>query len=296
MTRTYLENFLEIQNYPTSAKTEILVFFDTVQNNSIAKNCVETLEKAYRTDMRFDFSVLHTETEEVANGTGLNLYALRLLVLIAFTEILKDYYEEFNISSEIWFDTVKDILYKAKECFLLHGVWGVCTKGWYMGFYNLSRFAFGRLQFEVGKFGRNYRDETHVVYPTDYVLNVHIPRTETKLDKAEVNASYEKASKFFSKILRKDFTPFVCHSWLLYRVTVKLAGNGSNIEKFASDYDLFEEGMNGDYSEIWRLFDTLYQGDLDALPKDSSLRRKYIEHFKKGGSFGYGYGIYIQDK
>ncbi len=296
MTLEYLKNFLFIQEYPIEFQNEILDIFDTVMNNDIAKRQLETIEDSYKKDIHYSFKDLLIKTEEISKVTNIDLYSYRLIVLISLTEILKEYYIKNNISLDIWNNTVKDILYKVKECKLCYGRCGISTRGWYEGFYQLKRFTFGRLQFELGKFDRTYQNSIVKVKQGDYVLNVHIPRTETKLLKEEVDESYKSASEFFFKYFDKGYVAFTCHSWLLYPTTVEFAGKDSNIAKFASNYDLFESGDNSDYNEIWRLFDTLYDGDPNHLPNNTSLRRKYIEHIKSHKPFGYGYGIYIYFK
>ena len=55
-------------------------------------------------------------------------------------------------------------------------------------------------------------------------------------------------------------------------------------------------GEYQNYSEVWRLFDCLYDGNPDNLPADTSLRRAYIERIKSGKLIGHGTGVIVFDK
>lgn len=56
-----------------------------------------------------------------------------------------------------------------------------------------------------------------------------------------------------------------------------------------SEYDIIGwEVNNGE--DLWRLFDT-EEKNPDRLPADSSMRRVYIQHLKKGGRVGCGFGV-----
>ena len=70
----------------------------------------------------------------------------------------------------------------------------------------------------------------------------------------------------------------------------------SNIRYFISDYELMSHGEYKDYSETWRLFDTMYSGDIECLPADTSLRRAYVKLIKRGEHTGWGKGIFIYKK
>ena len=56
---------------------------------------------------------------------------------------------------------------------------------------------------------------TMVLTPSTKVINVHIPRTLTPLDKESREDSYRRAAEFFKGELGGAPTVFVCHSWLL---------------------------------------------------------------------------------
>ena len=57
------------------------------------------------------------------------------------------------------------------------------------------------------------------------------------------------------------------------------------------EYDVVQQGFN-EGQDLWRLFDTI-EANPDRLPADSSMRRAYITHLKKGGRVGWGAGVKI---
>ena len=58
-----------------------------------------------------------------------------------------------------------------------------------------------------------------------------------------------------------------------------------------SEFDVVEWGYN-EGQDLWRLFDT-QEMNPDRLPTDTTLRRAYAEHLKRGGRVGWGYGVKI---
>ena len=87
----------------------------------------------------------------------------------------------------------------------------------------------------------------------------------------------------------------MCHSWLLFEKLRDYLRDTSNIVSFMNNFDIvYTEHLElGDYSEVWRLFDVDYNGKLDDLPENSSLRRSFKQYLKEGGKWGEGYGIFF---
>lgn len=295
MTIDYLQDFFEIFNFSEESKITLTENFLSIIKNPDAKLIFDNILYSYNENMNCDFNAVITQADEMARIANIHPYTANALVVIALTKISKKYYQQFSIPEEVWQETMQDIKYKMVECKLIYDIWGTFVPSWYQGFFNLNIFAFGRLQFELIKFGHDYEYQGIKLSPTDYVLNVHIPRTGARLEKEQVDSSYKQAIKFFSKVLQKEVAAFVCTSWLLAPQTIKLLKVDSNIYKFTADYNIIESEDYLDYSQIWRLYDKNYNGNFDDLPKDTALRKNYIEHFKKGGKFGYGYGVYLAD-
>ena len=108
------------------------------------------------------------------------------------------------------------------------------------------------------------------------------------MDKESCDKAYAMAREFF-KAEVGDNCPFICHSWLLYPEHMNILPKHTNVYRFCSEFDVFEYADNeGD--DLWRLFDTEDRNP-NRLPTDTSLRRNYVEHMKKGGAVGWGLGV-----
>ena len=120
------------------------------------------------------------------------------------------------------------------------------------------------------------------------VINVHIPRTGTPMDKESCDKSYAMAREFFKNATGNDYV-FVCHSWLLFPQNKEILPSHTNVYRFMSEYDIVDWGYN-EGNDLWRLFDT-QEMNPDRLPTNGSLRRAYVEHLKNGKRVGWGYGV-----
>ena len=163
---------------------------------------------------------------------------------------------------------------------------------WFWGFFRLERFALGRLQFEIVRFGGDYETDGVSLTPDSLVINVHIPRTGTRLDRESVLESYRLAAEFYRAILG-DKIVFVCSSWLLFPKNRELLSPTSNLLAFMNDFDIYTSGEYLNYGEVWRLFDKAYDGDVTHLPADTSLRRAYIDLISRGEKTGWGKGVFV---
>ena len=66
-------------------------------------------------------------------------------------------------------------------------------------FFNMTRFGFQKLQFEIVPFRYHYEKDGIVLNPESPVLNTHIPRTGERLDPESVRRSYELGAAFFKE-------------------------------------------------------------------------------------------------
>ena len=294
MYKEILASFMEEFSFPPEARETFLSCYDTLCALPQTRENLEQIVLAYQNNLHFDNESVCAKIRETADLCRVHPETVFMLVAILYADVAKEYYRTFGISREVYHTTMMDLSYKLTECKLLYNVWGTFVFTWFCGFFHLRRFGFSRLQFELTRFGRKLELDGVCLFPGDYVLGVHIPRTGTRLDHGEVLRSYAEAAAFFAPVLRRDVTPFVCHSWLLNPQNKAFLGPDSNISRFMSDFTLLESGLDENLGEIWRLFDKEYDGDLSRLPADTSLRRAYLDHFRAGGRFGWGYGIFLR--
>ena len=290
--RKYLMNFFNEFDYDKKDAEQLLSAYDTIVETAEASviwnECLSSYEKNEK--MNFEKEILGGPTAAIAEKTGLHIYTVELLIFMAMTRHLRELYRARGLSEEIYYDSVLDLKWKLEECKLVKGICGSFVAAWFGGFFDLTRFALGRLQFELIPFEHEYCKDDVVLTPESTVINVHIPRTGTPMEKEACERSYRMAADFFKDRVGKT-APFVCHSWLLFPEHFNMLSPTSNIYRFISEYDIVKSGVNSGY-DLWRLFDT-DERDPDKLPADSSLRRSYIAYLKNGGKPGWGFGVKI---
>lgn len=291
--KEYLCEFFRKFSYPEEACTVLKQAYDTIQSDSSLKAEFERLLRCYADDMNYEFKKLLEDMAALSAKAGIHKYTGHLLLLVCMSKELKQYYAADEVDEQIWFTTMCDLKYKLIECKSVYDVWGTFVPGWFDLFFNMTRFGFERLQFETQRFEGSYEKDGVVLTPDSIVLNTHIPRTGTKLDRESVAASYARAAEFFSKRFHITTPVFVCHSWLLFPRNKEVLAPNSNLYAFMSDFDIVEQGEYDGYAEVWRLFDVNYNGNVEDLPQDTSLRRAYADWIRKGEKTGWGYGVYV---
>lgn len=292
--REYLEGFFKAFSYTERDAKELLRAYDAVMALPEAKREWESLLTVYAADLHCDIAALRDRAEALSSVVRLHPYTLKLLLFLCMTKQALVYYRARGFSETLWRDAMMDLRYKLEEC---REVWGICgtfVETWFDGFFILDRFALGRLQFELRKFERTYEKDGVFLTESSPVINVHIPRTGTPLDKESCDEAFRLAADFFAEHFEKSPVAFICHSWLLYPENERLLSPRSNVYAFMKRFTVLESGEYGDdHPDLWRLFDRPFTGDVNRLPYDTSLRRAYVDHIKAGGKSGWGFGIYL---
>ena len=240
-----------------------------------------------------DYLGMLNEMKALSEKVGIHEYSGALIMFLAMSKKLKQRYDEHGISEETFYNTMADLKYKCEECRLLHGIYGTFVAPWFPGFFQLRRFAFGRLQIETSQLGLNCEYDGQRFTKESKILNVHIPRTGTPLFHDQVLRSYHMAAEFFADEFKDEPMLFACHSWLLYPWNMTVLSPASNLYAFCSDFSIIAKGANQNHEDLWRLFDCVYTGDPQTLPRDSSLRRAYADRVAEGGETGWGYGVFM---
>lgn len=288
--RAYLAHFFEEFDYASDDAAVLLSAYDAVcaddEASRLFSECLDLYEKNIHMD--YEKEILKTRSRTVAALVGIHPYTADLLIFLCMTRRLRALYAERGISEEIYRQSALDLKWKLWECKAVKGICGSFVAAWFPGFFDLTRFAIGRLQFEVIPFGDTYEKDGVRLTPESLVINVHIPRTGTPMDKESCEASYERAAAFFADAVGEPCC-FVCHSWLLYPEHLHMLSPSTNVYRFASEYDIVRSGTNSG-NDLWRLFDT-DERDPDKLPADTSLRRAYVGYLKNGGKPGWGMGV-----
>ena len=184
--------------------------------------------------------------------------------------------------------------YKIHECRNVRGFWEIMCRDWYPGFFNLSRFGIGRLQYDIFPYDAQYTLGGVTVNEGDTVLRIHIP-SGGPLTKELRDDSYRRAYDFFKKYAKNGVLFYLCTSWLLSNLHIGLLSESSNIRSFMNDFDL-QEGYvvenNGILQRIWGADASL---PVNELPEKSSLMRAYKKLLLDGQKLIWGRGIFAFD-
>jgi hypothetical protein len=279
--------------YPPEAQEEIENVYIRAFKEEQSLQELRQFLKAYEKDSAINVLEFVNFFNRVAEKAKTNVYSLYMSIFLLMADVAKEHYRKANLPDGMWKDNFIDLRYKLEECKLVKGVWGTFVPAWYIRFFNVSRFAFGKLQFEIELFQREYEKNGVVLTKESQVVNMHIPRTGTGLSPQDVDEACAAAARFFKERYQLEQVVFVCHSWLLYPENKKMLQPTSNLYSFLSRFDIVQVEEYNDYKEVWRLFDKEYTGDLSLLPADTSLRRAYIEKMRKGEKTGAAYGVFV---
>ncbi len=288
--KAYLNEFFSTCLYTDDDAAYLCSVYDRIEADGTARGCFEQALAEYEKET-CDYARLIALADEAAASTGMHEYTAELLVYVCLSKVLRERYRERGIDEAIFWNSMLDLRYKVEECKAVKGVVGSFVATWFEGFFNLTRFALGRLQFELVPFGHTYEKDGKTLTSDSVVINVHIPRTGTPLGVDECERAYALAAAFFADEIKGDIA-FVCHSWLLYPENEHILSERSNIVRFMKKYELVASGIDKNKADLWRLFDTDEQRP-DRLPTDTTARRLYAEHIRKGGKLGWGYGVFF---
>lgn len=211
-----------------------------------------------------------------------------LLFFVLIARQLKENYKNAGIDEAIWHQSMKDLGAKLLECKNVRGIWGSFVADWFIGFFNLSRFGLGRLQYEITKIPE-IKNEENKAYTGKKVINIHIPGLGPLLPE-DVSESLKLAAKFYADEFEGDEVLFHCGSWLLFPEHRDFLPENSRILQFMDFFTIIDSGYHDNGHDLWRIFNTDSK-DVDTFPSDTSLQRAYIGWLKAGNKPGWGRGI-----
>lgn len=220
-----------------------------------------------------------------------------LMFLLECTGYLLEGYRAAGLPEEMFYNAMEDIRCKTEECLAVKGIFGTFVIFWYPGFFAMTRFAFGRLQFDVTRHSKEDRTVCgHTITQGDLVLQCHIPSAGPLPHDACLD-SYRRAYEFFRKDLKDGLLVIRCGSWMLlpdYQPMFRECA--PNIYRFARDFRLFKRNETEEFRDGWRVFNTDVVGRNTAgLPGDTRLRRGFLRYIADGGTFGSGDGYLLFD-
>ncbi|MBR5134751.1 MAG: DUF5596 domain-containing protein [Clostridia bacterium] len=291
--KAYLSAFLDACAYEQGDAAYLLGIFDRIVENEDTKRLFDDAIALYDADSPCDHERILALADKAAAKLGIEEYTTELLIYLCLSKRLHERYRARGIDDTIFYNTMLDLRYKLEECKAVKGIIGSFVAFWFGGFFELTRFALGRLQFEIIPFNGQYEKDGKKLTPDSKVINVHIPRTGTRLDPDSCEQAYREAAAFFADQIDGDLA-FVCYSWLLFPDNAAILPENSNIVKFMSRYDVVHHHIDKNKNDLWRLFDT-DEKHPDRLPTDTTARRCYVQHLKNGGKLGCGSGVFFYE-
>lgn len=229
--------------------------------------------------------IIDLETDEI------HRYTIQLVFLLECTGFLYDEYTKRGISKEIFYDTVKDITYKLKECIDTYDIFGIFAFTWFDGFFKMTRFAFGRLQFDLDEHKEaSVKIANYTMEEGDFVVKCHIPSSGPLLHKECIEA-YKAVYDYVKP--KTKILPIECHSWLLFPNYKDFFSDGSNTAEFIKDYVIYDVYKTNEFCDGWRIFGK--EAESDNLPRKTSMQRKFADYITPGKEYGCGLGIFLFD-
>ena len=178
----YVNQFFKDFDYREQDAAHLLTCLQKIYANDQARAHFEQALAAYDADMNCDYGQIMGKARQAGSTVGVRSYTSELLLFICLSRKLRERYEEKGIDLSIWHDSMLDLRYKLDECLAVYGICGSFVAGWFPGFFNLTRFALGRLQFELWDLDRDYQKGDISLAKGTKTINMHIPRSGEPLN------------------------------------------------------------------------------------------------------------------
>lgn len=223
------------------------------------------------------------QLKALVEETGVHPYTADMVLLLYAALTLRQKYKEKQLPDALFLDTMADLRYKLYECKKVYGVWGTFVGSWFPGFYQMTRFALGRLQYEQVPLKYDYKH----LRAGETVLNCHIPSSGPVTREAVLD-SLKKAYAFYGY---EGLMPLVCNSWMLYPPHYTVYPEGGNLRDFFDLFTVLHTKEDPENKNLWRL-----TGRMDGVvPEETTLQRNFKAYLEAGHCMGGGYGILLFD-
>lgn len=293
--RAEIKSFCTEYDYPKDAVESLLENYDKLKVTPYFPLFKAYVDQYNEDDTSFNYSTALGGMKVISEGTGISSYTLDLLLFICFAKHCRELYEEAQLPIKFYHDSMLDLKWKLMECKKVKGEWGSFVAGWFPRFFDLSRFAIGRLQFEDDPSKDTYSKGGYTLNYGDWVINVHIP-SSGKLNIDECVDSFRKAAEFYADRFPDGVAKFRCHSWLLSDLNKEYLDPNTGIRRFADLFDVVRTDPDEKGNDIWRVFGKYYEGTTEGFPAETSLQRAYIKMLNDGKFPGWGLGyIFVKD-
>ena len=292
-TREEIKFLMDELTFPADAQDVLLASFDRIAADRVASAWMKRWMAQYEETVTCNYKQMLADAKALGEALDIHEYQMGMLLFLSLGKKLRERYGARGVDEKIFHDSMMDLRYKLEECRLIRGEIGTFVASWYPGFFDLTRFALGRLQFEVTTL-KNSWEVGGVTLPAGAkAINIHIPRTGGKMNHDDVLASYVMAVEVFGNAFDDQPVTFTCESWMLDPWHEEVLAPTSNMVAFLHDFKIVEAKPYVNYNTAWRVFDCPITDNIDVLPADTSLRRAYVAKMKRGEPTGYGRGVFL---
>ena len=226
--------------------------------------------------------------ERLASELDIDPLTANMILLLRLALELRPVYKKNGYSDALYLDSMNDLRYKLMETKQVYHVWGNVALKWYRPFFQCTRFALGRLQYEVRPWsGPNFEPWLHTGQDA-YIC--HIPSSGS-CSPEDVLESLKRAYRFYHI---EGIFAVGCHSWLLYPPHVPLFPKNGNMVKFQKNFTILDQEER-DNLDLWRIFGVDKNSDYALLPEDTTLRRSFAPWLRQGNKMGCSHGVLLFD-
>ena len=226
--------------------------------------------------------------EKLALELGVEPATANMILLLRLALELRPVYAQNGYSDQLYLDSMFDLRYKLLETKQVNQVWGTTVLKWFRPFFHCSRFALGRLQYEIRPWsGPSY--EPWLVTGQDAFF-CHIP-SSGPCRPEEVLDSLKRAYQFYHI---QGIFAVGCYSWMLYPPHLPLFPKNGNLMKFQKNFIVFNQEER-DNLDLWRIFGVSKDTDFTLLPEDTVLRRNFAPWLRQGNQMGCAHGVILFD-
>lgn len=280
-----------VTGYPLEAQAALLSANDALgQNHNWQAFAAQSMREYQSGTLNFEQALKRVQT--LARQSGVNEKTALLLFHLLLAPALRAKYEAAKLPTDVFEDSIRDLLYKAKECHTVYDIWGSFVAPWFKDFFQMKRFALGRLQFERAFLPKDCIVEGKKLVKGTPVLNLHIP-SSGPLTKALCEDSFQKAKAFFGE--QQKETLFLCDSWLLFPRHREILSPQSGICQFMDLFTLIECHKQPEFFDAWRVFGKeVHPPYHDDLPQYTALQRGYARWLQNGEPTATGVGVAVR--
>ena len=295
------EHFKEVEKKLGFPQEAIAAFEKVARKIEKSKSFSKKFEEIYNKYMKpeaHDFGKCMDELGKLSMFRGVNKWTMQMVFLIVAAEDMHKLYKERNLSDELFWFTLMDLKYKYRECVDCKGAHGTFVGGWNTSFFNLTRFALGRYQYDMSTYsGEDFTTSAGItIKKGDKTLGFHIPSSGVSLTDEVRLDSFKKAYEFFPEYRREDgLMIFECGSWLIYEEYKKFLPENSGVVKFINDFEIVKSEQRDKFNDAWRIFDKSGYKSPKKWDEKTSLQRAFKKHVLSGGKTGHGHGIIVFD-